>query len=258
MDRLAQAYIRYVRSSTFTKAFGEALTAFSGDAHIYTITSNSVLRIYSPVLDDPSWFQLLSSMDSRSFAKPRGSAKGKVAATSAGTLWVLDADHLRSGLAAQIFRVEESGERVPAESMKIMEALAAEESDVVAWLGSDGVLSLRSIVVRPIVSCYSTLTRVSEHGQKAAHPPQIAPSRKLAFCRNTSTVSTLDFRKSTAPHPYVVSLARGLSPYSGNADDLRDANFIDRPVILPAHRTDTFSRGDQWGHHEARADDSSD
>ena len=65
-----------------------------------------------------------------------------------GVLWVIDAHVLRLGLTAEILRVEESGERVPAESMKVMEALAAEECDVVAWFGSDGYLSLRSIVVR--------------------------------------------------------------------------------------------------------------
>jgi len=66
-----------------------------------------------------------------------------------GTIWVLDANVLRSALAGEIAKVEESGERVPAESMKVMEALAADESDVVAWVGSDGRLVLRSIVVGP-------------------------------------------------------------------------------------------------------------
>lgn len=47
--------------------------------HLYTI-ANSVLRVYAPVLDDPSWFQLLSSVDGKR-----------------SQLLVLDADELRKG-----------------------------------------------------------------------------------------------------------------------------------------------------------------
>lgn len=167
------------------------------DAHLYTVTSNSVLRVYSTVLDDPSWFQLLFSLDKYAFSRSEPSLKGKEPASVTGVLWVIDAYVLRLGVAAEIVRVEESGERVPAESMKVMEALAAEECDVVAWFGSDGHLSLRSILVRLWPLWHSVALRCIEHGQKAAHTYQVALIGQIPTGFRVSSGTCLGFRRST-------------------------------------------------------------
>ncbi|KAK6905133.1 hypothetical protein I203_105952 [Kwoniella mangroviensis CBS 8507] len=124
-------------------------TSGSSDSHLYTITTNSVLRIYSPVLDDPLWFQLLSSLDHRAFAKsinhPAGKGK-EPAHNDFGLMWVWDAEVLREVVKAELARIKEKQIRLPQGTMTIMEGLESEESDIIAWTGSDGNLVLRSII----------------------------------------------------------------------------------------------------------------
>lgn len=83
-----------------------------GDVHLYTI-SNSVLRVYAPVLDDPTWFQLHTSVDGRIGGKR-------------GVLLVLDADELRQG-----------GH----------DAHELAEEDMFACIDVDGTLTVRAILV---------------------------------------------------------------------------------------------------------------
>lgn len=141
------------------------LISRSGDAHLYTITINSVMRIYAPVLDDPAWFQLHSTLDGRAFLpKPLQSASGRGVngkipdVDPKGTIWPLEADIVREAIKVALEQ-DEQEKKPGVEVRRMMEALLAEETDVVAWIGEDGSLSLRSIVV----SCERGAARRSEH-----------------------------------------------------------------------------------------------
>ncbi|ORY25155.1 RAVE protein 1 C terminal-domain-containing protein [Naematelia encephala] len=118
----------------------------SGDAYLYTITSNSVLRVYSPVLDDPTWFQLLSSSDHRAFVINGSGKKGKEMDQARGAIWVLDADVVRQTLTAEMGRVKEGPKKPSVEIQQALEGLESGEYDLVAWVGKDGRFVLRSIV----------------------------------------------------------------------------------------------------------------
>lgn len=163
-------------------------SAPGSDPFLYTITKNSVLRIYSPVLDDPVWFQLLYSLDHRSFNRDAHATspktKGKEPQSSQyGVMWVWDAKVLKAGAKKELEKIKESGE---IQKMKggvtILESMEAEESDVVAWIGPDGSITLRSILVSfPISVCFTILlTDVrEEHGQKTSDSAQILASGKI-------------------------------------------------------------------------------
>ena len=126
-------------------------TATNSDPFLYTITTNSVLRIYSPVLDDPSWFQLLLTLDSKSFAPPpvRLSGKGKAFVPPAmqGQIWPLDAEIIRAEAILELETLGNQASGAAAQIRKILESLAAEECDVFVWLGDDGSVALRSVIV---------------------------------------------------------------------------------------------------------------
>nr|XP_019048640.1 WD-repeat protein [Kwoniella bestiolae CBS 10118]OCF27570.1 WD-repeat protein [Kwoniella bestiolae CBS 10118] len=124
-------------------------TAGSSDSHLYTITANSVFRIYSPVLDDPLWFQLLSSLDHMAFLKPvtHSTGKGKEPeGSNFGSMWVWDAEVLREAIKSEIARIKDKQIQIPEETRKKLEGLETEESDIIAWTGADGSLVLRSII----------------------------------------------------------------------------------------------------------------
>lgn len=118
----------------------------SGDDHLYTITTNSVFRIYAPVLDDPTWFQLLSSLDGRAFP-PTTSAKGKDPASSPGIIVPLDARVIQSALQLELVRQKSVDRNISANAQKLLTGLQGEEGDVIVWFGQDGIVSFRSIVV---------------------------------------------------------------------------------------------------------------
>jgi hypothetical protein len=96
-----------------------------------------VLRIYSPVLDDPSWFQLLYSIDHRAFnpVKPK--------THTFGTLWIPDTQVIRSAARAAL----NSGDRIPQSAKEKLESIDAEETDLVLWFGADGAIAVRFIMV---------------------------------------------------------------------------------------------------------------
>ena len=125
----------------------------SGDAHLYTITSNSVFRIYAPVLDDPAWFQLLSTLEGAAFSAANhggGKRKGKRVAsgfTAFDAIWPVDATVFRNAANAQVAKAREEGRGVSAKVAKMVEALGDEEGDVIMSMGWDGILEMRSIVV---------------------------------------------------------------------------------------------------------------
>lgn len=126
----------------------------SADDYLYTITENQIFRIYSPVLDDPSWFQLLSSLDSTSFASrsspPPASHSGKNTAAGAtqakGVLIPLDRTVVHQAVAAEKGRAQSKARR-DGELQQKLHSLDGEEADVVLWIGQDGSVALRSIVV---------------------------------------------------------------------------------------------------------------
>lgn len=115
----------------------------SGDAQLYITTVNAVLRIYAPVLDDPSWFQLLHAMDHRAFAHE--GSKGKC--SRVGTIWVPDAATLKVAATAALQHARAKRVILDAEPAKALELLECNEMDVAVWFGPDGTVSLRAILV---------------------------------------------------------------------------------------------------------------
>nr|XP_019014432.1 WD-repeat protein [Kwoniella pini CBS 10737]OCF53213.1 WD-repeat protein [Kwoniella pini CBS 10737] len=121
----------------------------SVDSHLYTITTNSVFRIYSPVLDDPSWFQLLSSLDHKAFSKSAklDTGKGKEPQSNQfGAMWVWDAEILREAVKGDLTRIREKQIEVPVNAVKLLQGLESEENDIIAWISENGEIVLRSIV----------------------------------------------------------------------------------------------------------------
>ena len=117
-----------------------------GDSFLYTVTTNSVLRIYSPILDDPTWFQLLSTLGHDAFArslKALAGAEGKKRAQPFGVMLPLESRIVRTHLD----HFASSREPVlPPDISKVVDSIREEECDVVAWLSPNGRLVLRSIV----------------------------------------------------------------------------------------------------------------
>lgn len=124
------------------------------------------------MLDDPTWFQLLSSIDHRAFlrdpaAKTLGSnhSKGKEAETgNFGNLWALDAEVLRAGLLEELGKVNDGKVKPSAMTRKIMEGMATEESDVLGCFDGNVQLALRSIVVSILGSMQIGYPLIAEHG----------------------------------------------------------------------------------------------
>jgi hypothetical protein len=96
------------------------------------------------VLDDPTWFQLLSSLDGQKFTRssPVHSRKGKEAVVPLAGITVWDSEVLRMALSQEL-RQDGLSENME----KAMIPLEGEQSDVVVWHGVDGNVSLRSIAV---------------------------------------------------------------------------------------------------------------
>lgn len=163
-------------------------SAPGNDPFLYTITSNSVLRIYSPVLDDPVWFQLLYSLDHRSFNRDAHETppktKGKEPQSNPyGVMWVWDAKVLKIVARKELEKVKD-GEEIQKvkDGAKILESMETEESDIIAWIGPDGSITLRSIIVSLSISVsYTSLLTDGwkEHGQKTPDPAQIFASGKI-------------------------------------------------------------------------------
>jgi uncharacterized membrane protein len=76
-------------------------------------------------------------------------SKGKEVMSAGGALWVWNADTLRQIIAVETGNGDNS---LSMEVKKMMKALEGEESDVVAWVGTDGTIALRSIVVCTLLS----------------------------------------------------------------------------------------------------------
>lgn len=124
-----------------------------------------MLRVYAPVLDDPSWFQLHLTLDGRSFAKtPTHSI------ATQGSIWPLEASAVRAAL-LDALTDDKAGHS--AELKKRLQAAEAEEGDMVLWLGSDGVVGIRSILVRTRRNAADL-----EYGPQAANAAQVAAGWK--------------------------------------------------------------------------------
>lgn len=165
----------------------------------------------------------------------------------------MDAEVLRVGLAAEIARVEESGERVPAESMKVMEALAAEESDVVTWLGNDGSISLRSIVVC-VHRSVSPILKSVEYGPETTDPAQIPPlSESSSRCQSPASAG-LAFRCSTASSPRASNHVHHQSTESRRTDCWRPTDSPHRSRILSTRWTDETQANKRRNGNDSRTD----
>lgn len=167
MDRLAKTSFNFVGLILRAEMKVQLKILSSGDAHLYTITSNSVFRIYAPVLDDPAWFQLHSTLDVRVFIPADGDKdmvqKGKVRMQeSKGQIWALEADIVREALSQALSEPSLGGMNQKAH--KTMEVLLAEETDVVIWLGDDGTIAVRAIMVSEIYCLSRKTAEIQEYG----------------------------------------------------------------------------------------------
>lgn len=195
-------------------------SAPGSDPFLFTITTNSVLRIYSPVLDDPVWFQLLYSLDHRSFNRDAHETstktKGKEPQSNPyGVMWVWDAKILKTVARKEPEKVKNGGEiQKVKDRAKVLEFIRAEESDVVAWISPDGSITLRSIVVSlPVsVSFTSLLTDGwEEHGQKTPDFAQIFASGKIYPSIDFKPI-LLVTRSSTALHSLYLAISYDYTP----------------------------------------------
>jgi len=75
------------------------------------------------------------------------SSAGKNTSTPSGKFWVLDAAKLHLAVKHELERIKDGTTKVAAEVEKILSGLDGEESDMIAWMGTDGSMALRSIVV---------------------------------------------------------------------------------------------------------------
>ena len=151
-----------------------------GDAYLYTITTDTVFRVYSPVLDDPTWFQLLSTLDARSFRQRSvsWSSKGKNPSpqpSSGGTIIPLDAETARKVVDIELQKAKGS-QPANADLSRKLQALQSEEVDLVLWIGNDGAVALSSIIVSITEEWFSQVLS-SERRQKTPNLTQIALGR---------------------------------------------------------------------------------
>lgn len=103
---------------------------------------NAVLRLYAPVLDDPTWFQLVHAMDHSAFAKD-----GKGKSSNVGTLWLPDAEVVKTAAKAALSHARANRVILEEAPAKALELLESNEMDIAVWFGPDGTVSLRSILV---------------------------------------------------------------------------------------------------------------
>lgn len=136
---------------------------------MYIITVNNVFRVYSPVLDDPAWFQLLSTNDARSFAAPadkvRVSTKGKAVALTGGngTIWPLDATVVRAAVEAELKEIKEGRKKGQEAALRNLDPIIKEEGDLIMWIGDDSTVAVRSMIVRRAI-CHDQDAKQAEPG----------------------------------------------------------------------------------------------
>ncbi|WRT63649.1 uncharacterized protein IL334_000572 [Kwoniella shivajii] len=180
----------------------------SSDSHLYTITTNSVFRIYSPVLDDPTWFQLLSSLDHRSFS-PSGQHGGKgkePEINSFGAIWAWDAEVLRVVVKAELISIKEKESEIPTQTTKILEGLENEESDVIIWMGPNREIVLRSILnmERKPPTLLKTLPLANYKVPASSSSPSWSPQAQILHVPG-STPGLLAITAPTVHHPQITA-----------------------------------------------------
>ena len=150
---------------------------------LYSITADQVLRSYMPVLDDPSWFQLLSAIDSRSFANsgPASKAeKGKsvrLRQKTEGAILPIDRRVLKQVVEFELEEIKAGRGHIYERVTKVLHSIVADESDIVMWLGKDGTVALRSILVSRIDVLGGTPAEGKNIDRK---PPTLIKSLPLA------------------------------------------------------------------------------
>ncbi|ODO01962.1 WD-repeat protein [Cryptococcus wingfieldii CBS 7118] len=178
----------------------------TGDPYLYTITTNSVFRIYSPVLDDPVWFQLLHTLDHRAFSRlstPASTAKGKMPEGNGfEAMWVWDAEVVKSAIRAQLEQAKVDKPKGVEAGMKILESMETEESDVVAWAGLDGGISLRSIINmdRKPPTLLKSLPLAWASLPSLAPASQWSPQTLLLHIPGSSNLTAVLAPSSSCPH----------------------------------------------------------
>ncbi|WVO14859.1 hypothetical protein L204_102498 [Cryptococcus depauperatus] len=187
-------------------------TPDGNDPFLYTITVNSVFRIYSPVLDDPMWFQLLYSLDHQSFASKKSvslNLKGRESQVDPfGVLWIWDATMLGIAIKAELAYLERS--ILPEdleEGVRTLKLLEAEGSDIIVWLGPDESVALRSIQNMdrkpPTLLRSSSLSRLilPFKSPLSRWTPQV-----LLFCAQSSSPTSIVVLPPTPSFPHISSL----------------------------------------------------
>ncbi|KAK8845415.1 hypothetical protein IAR55_006128 [Kwoniella newhampshirensis] len=222
----------------------------SGDAHLYTITTNSVLRLYSPVLDDPAWFQLHLTLDHSAFASQASAtpkSKGEHPESNPfGVMWVWNTDVLRSALGVELEGIKMGRIDISAEGRQKLDSLEAEESDIVAWVGPDGIVVLRSIM--NIERKPPTLLKSLYLGRTSCPssvPPDLWTSRAQLLLIPETTLSVV--LPPTDRHPYIGSLQTSLtniicSEPQGFSTALPDTSAEETTLVQLEHAVERLVR----------------
>ncbi|KAL1412038.1 regulator of (H+)-ATPase in vacuolar membrane [Vanrija albida] len=178
----------------------------SGDAQLYVISTNAILRIFATVLDDPSWFQLLYSVDHRVFSQLGGADKGK--STDFGSIWVPESQVLQHGAADALATAKNKGLRLSPKVENVLELVKTGELDVAVWFGPNGTIALRSIL---------NLDR---------KPPTLIQSEPLGAV-TVDVDANWSTRGQLARHEIAGTLFVGFPPSDSNAD----ASFLALSLI---------------------------
>ncbi|WOO80078.1 Regulator of V-ATPase in vacuolar membrane protein 1 [Vanrija pseudolonga] len=178
----------------------------SGDAQLYVISTNAILRIFATVLDDPSWFQLLYSVDHRSFSQLGGTDKGK--STDFGSIWVPESQVLQHGADDALATAKTKGLRLSPKVENVLELVKTGELDLAVWFGPNGTVALRSLL---------NLDR---------KPPTLIHSEPLGSV-SVNVSANWSTRGQLARHCIAGTLFVGFPPSDSNAD----ASFLSLSLI---------------------------
>lgn len=141
--------------------------------------------------------------------------KGKAAAASSivkGTIWPMDAAILRAAVEAELREIKEGQKKADVGVVKTLESMAQEEGDLVMWIGHDGTIAMRSVVVSVFVVLRQQrrLTE-AEHRSETTHFAKVPPTRASLPSRHTLSCRSVVASGSSCRIPFIVSIAGGTS-----------------------------------------------
>ena len=99
------------------------------------------------------------------------------ASVPGGVIWPLDATALCSAVQEDLRSAEDNRLALDKEVKRLLDGLNGDESDVIAWIGNDGVVSFRSIIVRIVSLGLTTSLNLAQNMDRK--PPTLLKSLPL-------------------------------------------------------------------------------